>query len=182
MDIGSIFLILALLLLVGVFVSRPFFSKQETISQVELAAGDHEISALLAERDRLLNALAELDFDNALGKIPAEDYPVQRQVLVAQGVQVLRRLDELQPATGEALLVEDRIEAAIAARRLETAPAVVRSGGNGNGAATPDDEIERLLASRRRERQDKAAGFCPQCGGPVQRGDKFCPKCGARQA
>jgi hypothetical protein len=181
MDIGSIFLILALLLLVGVFVSRPFFSKQENALQGETSAEDHEISALLAERDRLLNALAELDFDNALGKIPTEDYPVQRQALVAHGVQVLRRLDELQPPKSGVLVMEDQIEAAIAARRVETSPAGVRVGANGNGIGSPDDEIERLLASRRRERQEKAAGFCPQCGGPVQRSDKFCPKCGARQ-
>jgi ribosomal protein S27AE len=36
-----------------------------------------------------------------------------------------------------------------------------------------------LIASRRRERLEKAAGFCPQCGKPVQISDKFCPRCGA---
>ena len=43
----------------------------------------------------------------------------------------------------------------------------------------PDDELEALLANRRRERQEKSAGFCPQCGGALQQSDRFCPKCGA---
>jgi predicted amidophosphoribosyltransferase len=34
------------------------------------------------------------------------------------------------------------------------------------------------LAARRRARQDKSAGFCPQCGSPVQKSDLFCPRCG----
>ena len=32
----------------------------------------------MAERDRVINSLQELDFDFKLGKIPEEDYPVQR--------------------------------------------------------------------------------------------------------
>jgi predicted amidophosphoribosyltransferase len=38
--------------------------------------------------------------------------------------------------------------------------------------------MEALIASRRRERPEKAAGFCPRCGKPVQKLDRFCPKCG----
>ena len=83
MDIGSIFLILALLILVALFVSRPFISRsQETVS-LTLDPQDHERSSLLAERDRLLNALQELDFDATLGKIPEEDYPAQREAVNA---------------------------------------------------------------------------------------------------
>jgi predicted amidophosphoribosyltransferase len=54
------------------------------------------------------------------------------------------------------------------------------AGGNGAGSGAPDDELETLLANRRRVRSEKSGGFCPQCGGAVQKSDRFCPKCGGR--
>jgi hypothetical protein len=203
MDIGSIFLILGLLLLVALFVARPILERTATAVTQE----EHEVSALLAERDRVLNALQELDFDFALGKIPEADYPDQRAALLQQGANLLRQLDLRQanarqpearpaPAAGE---VEARIEAAIAARRADTGPRLetqaplptnggaleghVPAGAGVNGVprlvvAAPDDDLEALIASRRRERSEKTAGFCPQCGRAVQKSDRFCPKCG----
>jgi hypothetical protein len=185
MEIGSIFLILALLLLVGLFVSRPFFdNKQERLISASDPA-DHERSALLAERDRVLTALWELDFDYTLGKIPEEDYPPQRTALLHKGANLLRQLDALQPDV-DAGDAEARLEATIAARRMTTGATV--ANGRAGPVASPaalgaqDDEFEVLLANRRRVRQEKAAGFCPQCGQPVQKSDRFCPKCGAKTA
>jgi hypothetical protein len=194
MDIGSIFLILGLLILVGLFLSRPLIERTATaVSQEE-----HEYSALLAERDRLLNALQELDFDNVLGKIPEEDYPAQRALLVQRGADVLRRLDAFQTET-PAADAESRLEAVIAARRADARkdpaspergslqPAPSGSGlearsKTGAAVAEVDDDLERLLANRRRARSEKSAGFCPNCGGPLQKSDRFCPKCGATVA
>jgi len=125
-------------------------------------------SSLLAERDRVLTALQDLDFDQALGKIPAEDYPVQRAALVSTGAEVLRQLDQLEPEKAMEYSVEDRLEAAVAARRAE----LRRSPSNG------DDDLEMAIAARRRDRQDKSAGFCPKCGNPVLSSDVFCARCG----
>jgi hypothetical protein len=184
MDIGSIFLILALLILVGVFISRPFFEREAVpVADPVADERDHELSSLLAERDRLLNALQELDFDHALGKIPEEEYPAQRTMLLRQAAAVLQKLDEMEAASA-ADEMEVRLEAAIAARRatvqttLEPAAAGLVGAGQAVPIAAADDDLEVLLATRRRERQGKAAGFCPRCGGPVQQTDRFCPKCG----
>lgn len=181
MDIGSIFLILALLVLVGLFISRPFFEKENLHIEQAERQEDHERSFLQAERDRLLNALQELDFDYDLHKVPEEEYGAQRLLLLQRGADVLRRLDAnlSQSVAGSA---EDRIEAAIAARRAVTAPATAAPNGRKQAVAVaaPDDALEAMLADRRRVRQEKAAGFCPQCGGPVQKSDRFCPKCGAQ--
>jgi hypothetical protein len=197
MDLGSVLLILALLVLVAIFVGRPILEKKSQASQMAQPENEaeHERSSLLAERDRLLNALQELDFDFALGKIPQEDYPVQRQALLQQGADVLRRLDAIQVepnSAGEFVTAEARMEAAIAARRADAALVGQPVGvavGNGNGrkhaataVAAPDDQLEALLANRRRERREKAAGFCHKCGGPIQKSDRFCPKCGAKTA
>ncbi len=183
MELGSIFLILALLLLVAFFVSRPFFEKTPAVRGSQNSS-DHDLSALLAEHDRILNALQELDFDYGLGKIPEEDYPQQRSTLVLRGANILKQLDTLQPGENSAgLPSEQRIEVAVAARRADAG--VARSVmGNGHRptltGSQPDDELEVMLANRRRVRQEKAAGFCAQCGGPLQKSDQFCPKCGAK--
>ena len=173
MDIGAIFLILTLALLVGLYVGRPIFqsaTKAAKEAEPERDPQDHRRSTLLAERDRLLNALQELDFDNTLGKIPEEDYPVQRAELLTQAATALRGLDELQgEQAGSA--AEVRIEQAVAARRADA------SASRTSGRDT--DELEAMIASRRKERQEKSAGFCPKCGRPVSKSDKFCARCGA---
>jgi hypothetical protein len=174
MDIGSIFLILGLLILVAIFVGRPLLENKTTAVTQE----EHEFSALLAERDRVINALQELDFDFALGKIPEADYPLQRAVLLRQGADILRKLDALQPAQATESDLEARIEAAIAARKAEAARPQPAPNGGKVALATADDDLEALIASRRRERHEKAAGFCSQCGQPLQKSDRFCPKCG----
>lgn len=174
MDIGSIFLILGLLILVVLFVSRPLFETQRAESSYT-SQREHQVSALMAERDRLLGAIEELDFDHVLGKIPEENYPSQRATLLRRGADVLRELDDLLP-TPDADKVEDRLEAAIAARKATTAAhSAQRRVHTGS-----DDPFEQMIANRRRERNEKSAGFCPNCGGPLQRSDHFCPKCGTK--
>ncbi len=183
MDIGSLLLILGLLVLVILYISRPLVEKHSLVVSQE----EHDLSSLMAERDRVIAALQELDFDYALGKIPETDYSPQRAVLVQRGVDILRKLDAFQAETS-AEGAEERIEAAIAARRADTARVPVAAGGNGSAVrlrsvamgGEQDDDVEAMIANRRRQRQEKAAGFCPQCGGPVQKSDRFCPKCGTK--
>jgi hypothetical protein len=176
MDLGSLFIILALLILVGLYVARPLLERRAAPATQE----EYTASALMAERDRLINALQELDFDFTLGKIPEEEYPGQRSLLVQQGAQVLRRLDEIRPQAA-AEDAEALLEAAIAARRADAARLAAAPNGAARrpAPAAPDDDLEAAIASRRREHKEKTGGFCPQCGRPVQKSDRFCPKCGA---
>lgn len=172
MDIGSIFLILGLLIFVGIFLARPFFDNSATA----LSQEEHEYSAFLAERDRVLNTLQELDFDYTLGKIPEGEYQAQRDILLKRGAGILRQLDALQAEAPESD-AEARIEAAIVARRIDIA-SVPNGIGSRHVLARPDDDLEAMIANRRRERNEKTGGFCPQCGRPVQKSDRFCPSCG----
>lgn len=176
MDIGSILLFLALLILVGIFVTRPLFERRAVAVDTDSAEVQHELSALLAERDRILTTLEELDFDHIMGKIPAEDYPIQRALLLREGAQVLRRLDELEQRAPAGDL-EARLEKAIAERRAAVQREVSTPSAGGD-----DEQVEALLAARRRARQAKSAGFCPQCGRPIQISDRFCPRCGRKLA
>lgn len=174
MELGAILLILALALLVSFFVAQPFLERR-TVKLV--SSDDHQVSSLLADRDRLITALQELDFDHTLGKIPAEDYPIMRAELLQHAADVLRRLDEFAPATGKGsrkVAAESRVEAAVAARRADAA-----LGQSENVVpAANDDDIEELIAARRAARKEKTAGFCAQCGKPLMKSDKFCPACG----
>jgi hypothetical protein len=192
--VGSLFLILALAVIVAVYIGKPFLlnTEQKPASSTKAIEHDreHQISSLLAERDRVLNALQELDFDYSLGKIPVDEYPQQRAALLKSGSDVLRALDEMTAATSaKEQAVEDRIEAAVAVHRadaarvcagsqeapqIDTQAAAVGMGGNGKGK----DALEEIIAARKRQRRESAAGFCPRCGKPVQKSDKFCSKCG----
>jgi hypothetical protein len=150
MQLASVFLLLIVFLLVALYVALPFVRRVRGVRGV-----DQALSALLTERDRVLTALQELDFDNSLGKIPAEEYPSQRAVLVQRGAEILRQLDE-RPGTAMKPAATSKIFA----------------------PAASDDDFEDLIAKRRSKRNGKTGGFCPQCGKPVLLSDQFCPKCG----
>jgi hypothetical protein len=130
---------------------------------------EHELSALMAERDRVINSLQELDFDFKLGKIPEEDYPTQRAGLLQKGADILRKIDSLLPQAASSQDTEARLERAIAARRADASTAKPE---------VSDDDLEWMISSRRKGRTNKSAGFCPKCGKPVMVTDRFCPACG----
>jgi hypothetical protein len=169
MDLGAILVLIALLVGVGLFLAAPLMGRLPGAN----FEGSQEASSLLAERDRVINALQELDFDFKLGKIPDEDYPPQRAALLQRGADILRQLDELQPKPKAALVAHSDASA-----RIERAVAEGRADASGGSRVLTDDRIETMLALRRSARSAKSAGFCPRCGKPVLVTDKFCPNCG----
>lgn len=182
MELGAVFLVLAVLILVGMYLYAPFMSRGRRASVNEA----HEVSSLMAERDRVINALQELDFDFNLGKIPAEDYPAQRASLLKKGAEILKRLDELNlsPSLSSGSLRQTQGDVTPAERgesveaRIEKAVAARRADASAKAAALSDDDIESLIAARRREHRNKSAGFCPRCGKPILVTDRFCSSCG----
>ncbi|MGB8213895.1 MAG: zinc ribbon domain-containing protein [Anaerolineales bacterium] len=156
MELGTIILLLGVLVIVVLFVAEPFAEHWHVKAQ-----SGQDVSRLLAESERALSALRELDFDYGLGKVPAEEYSVQRAGLLQKGADALRRLDEIQ-GTQPSLIVEP------------VAPAVFEQPVK----ILSDDELEDLVAKRRAARKQKTAGFCPKCGKPIMQFDQFCPFCG----
>lgn len=165
MELSAIFFSLAVLILVGIYLYAPFMERRAR----RVTEEEHELSALMAERDRVINSLQELDFDFKLGKIPEEDYPMQRSMLLQKGADILRKIDTLAPQATSAQDTDVRLERAIAARRADASLARVE---------VSDDDLETMISSRRRNRTNKSAGFCPKCGKPVMVTDRFCPSCG----
>lgn len=165
MEITAILVSLALLILVAVYLYAPFVqSRARRVTQEE-----HELSTLLAERDRVINSLQELDFDYKLGKIPEEDYPGQRATLLQKGADILRQIDSLAPQPVSIQDADARIEQAIAARRADA---------SGVKPELSDEDLESMIMARRKGRKERSSGFCPKCGKPVMVSDRFCPSCG----
>ncbi|MGZ4149214.1 MAG: zinc ribbon domain-containing protein [Actinomycetota bacterium] len=99
-------------------------------------------------RDRLAATLTDLDMEFSTGKLAVEDYESQRE----------QREQELEAAESEL----DELDS-------EDVPA------SSEDDADPDDELERLIAARRRELAQTA---CPDCGAPHDPDDRFCRSCG----
>ena len=166
MEIAAIFFTLAIFILVAMYLYAPFMERRAR----RVTEEEHELSALLAERDRVVNSLQELDFDFKLGKIPEEDYPTQRAGLLQKGADILRKIDSFSPQAGSAQDDEEaRLEKAIAARRADASTAKPE---------VSDDDVESMISSRRKNRKEKSGGFCPKCGRPIIATDRFCPSCG----
>ena len=165
MEITAILVSLAILILVAVYLYAPFVQGRAR----RVTEEEHELSALLAERDRVINSLQELDFDYKLGKIPEEDYPAQRSSLVQKGADILRQIDSIAPEPASVQDVDARIEKAIAARRADAS--LVK-------AEVSEEDLEAMIAARRKGRRERSSGFCPKCGKPIMASDRFCPACG----
>lgn len=157
MDIGSFFILLAILLLVALFISQPFFDQDHASARPE-----SEYSHLLAERERLLDRIQELDFDYELNKVADNDYHRARNSLLEETAAVMRRIDGIEEEKG----IEKTTPSEEALRRSPPKSEV--------------DEIETLIASRRRELGEKKQSFCPHCGHAVTDSDQYCVHCGEK--
>jgi hypothetical protein len=149
MDISAIIIVLALALVVGAFIARPLLRGGTRAA----SEAEQERSVLEAERDRILAALQELELDYRMGKILPEDYQASRAEWMAQGVQVLKQIDQ----------IEDH------------------QAGAGASAPPPSDlemELEAAVARLRGAGGETRSGFCGQCGAALVAGDRFCSRCG----
>lgn len=159
MELGSIFLLLAVILLVGIYISRPLFQRSDPGNKVKNspdqsgdeavyavrsgADPDHIRSSLLAEYDRLLNTIQEFEFDHTLGKIPSEDYPAQRAALLQAGADVLKKLDVIRvvPEVQDLKVVLPQNVSA-AARFASAAQMKLAQDGTGAVSTRVEDHLE----------------------------------------
>jgi len=150
MDLGSMLLGLAVLILVGAFLLRPVLQP----SPAGPPPGSRRLSELQAERDRILDLLRDMDLDSTMGKLLPEDYRVQREALAMRGAAVLRQIDESGGSAQEP--------------------------SRPSASHDPEAELEAAVRRLRSRQPDgKAPGqFCGQCGAGLQADDRFCANCG----
>lgn len=185
LTIGSALLGLALVILVFLYLARPFAMREDEETRVNR----EEIDALLLRKESILRDIRELDDDYESAKVAPEMYMAARPQMVRQAALIMKQLDdhgyieavEVAPAVAPPD-IDAQIEAAV--RRIRT----------------PEQLDEQLEAAIRQTRQKPAAAatvtavtpaptmaptsangatrFCPQCGRRVESGDRFCPNCG----
>lgn len=115
MALGSLLLLLALLMLVALFVVQPLLKAHD-----ETELPDAALSHWTAERERALDALAELDADHAMGKVPADLYVGQRADLLAAGALALEQIEKLaKPVRRHKSAQADDLEDLIAAHKAK---------------------------------------------------------------
>jgi hypothetical protein len=86
---GAILLGLALLILVLLFLARPFLLHRAQEARPTTR------EALYARKNAYLEQIADLDFDHETGKVPDNIYQQERQQLLIQAAIILRQLDSL---------------------------------------------------------------------------------------
>ena len=97
MTIGSIFLGLALLILVGLFITRALIKRQP-----RRRSNTSALKALQAQKEAVLTQILNLDFDYDTGKVPESEYRKLREDYMGEATTILNQLDALE--TGEGIV------------------------------------------------------------------------------
>lgn len=121
MTIGSVLLGVALLLVVLLYLTRPFLQHEE-----EGKAPKTQRQQLLDQKEATMTQILSLDFDFETGKVPQGLYQQQRAELVAEAAVILEQLDTMPQAEA----VDAEIEAAIAQLREQVPAPVVSANGH----------------------------------------------------
>jgi hypothetical protein len=91
----------ALAVLCVLWVALPFVREPQAVDDT-LAAPEERRLALLDERDRVLAALKQLEFDHRTGTVSDEDYRATVGTLRRQAADAIRALDALDAPPIEA--------------------------------------------------------------------------------
>jgi hypothetical protein len=184
-----------------IYAVYPLFGRVRR-REVALSEVDPELSDLLSERDTVLQAIRDLDFDYRLGKLSDEDYKALRAQYTARGVAILQQLDAAAGLAGEPApasepgveSLDEVIEAEVRRLREHRAPTEPRPAAppaadleakieaevrklraRPKPAATPSPQPQPVAAE---VSASQAVGRCPDCNEPYLPGDKFCARCG----
>lgn len=109
MSISGIALFILFLVGCAAFALWPvLFGRNAPTNSGKLPGPLADVAALQAEREAILTAVRDLDFDYQTGKFSEEDYLAQRESLMGHGVEILKQIDAIE---------SEAIESAVSARR-----------------------------------------------------------------
>ena len=169
--LGSILLGVALVVLVLLYLARPFVVAEDEAVRLDR----EEVDGLLLRRDALLRQVRELDDDMEAAKVAPELYQRVRPQLVKQAALLMQQLDAHGYAAATADL-DAQIEAAV--RRLRTPEELDAAIESAIRAARSEPSAPATPAPTPAPAAVASLSFCPRCGRRVEADDRFCPKCG----
>lgn len=165
--------IIAILVGLIVFVGVAFYVSRPLLKPRGAANLAGDTLSLEAQRESLYTQIKELDLDHATGKVNAEDYTRLRADLVAQAAAVLKQIDGVAPA-------QPALKSARPADDVEALIAARRKTRSIPAAKTAEVDAEAAIAARRKTVVPATSDLtCPQCGRPINVDDAFCARCGA---
>jgi hypothetical protein len=137
-------------------------------ARLAVSRGDTAIGRQELRKNLILENIADLDFEYAMGKLSDEDYRDLRDSLKAQAAQFTEQIDVLQHGDANPDRASVAAEGPHGARPRPGAaataePVVVADAHHGNGSDTV-----RATAGR----------FCIGCGAGLPSEARFCPACG----
>jgi len=150
MAFSSFLIVLGIFVIAGIIIVRPFLVEQNISTPVVPKKYD----SLLAERERLLSSIEDLDLEHDLQKISSQEHSRNRDILLSQAAQVLVQLDKLEKKIPKNMRVSSPVE--------------------------NEDDLEAMIDTRRRELKGDKSRFCSHCGKAVKPEDQFCGKCGEK--
>jgi RNA polymerase subunit RPABC4/transcription elongation factor Spt4 len=163
MDIGAIFIGLALLVLTVPVVVKPFRQNQSKGTGPGHHKGQPSLNGhdLKPQREQVLAALRDLDFDYQTGKIAEQDYTILRSELMVQAAQLIRSQET----------EDEAIENLIRARREALSVGEARKCSQCGRKLSADDRFCPGCG-------EPVGTACPKCGQTTTSEDRFCSKCG----
>jgi len=148
MEFSSLLIVILIFVLSGFIIMRPLLVEEKTTRK----SGSSRTDSLMAEKERLLLAIEELDQEFELEKISSVEHNRNRDILLSEAAEVIKQLDKLQK-TGSS--------------KKKTSP-----------PAKVDDDLERMINERRQQIKNEKSLKCPKCGESVDKGAQFCSHCG----
>jgi len=92
MEIGSLILLIALLIIVGVYVYSPVINGEYH----ELSQERKNLILIESQQKAVLKSLVDLDFDFEIGKISSEDHQLNRVGLLLRAETIYQKISNIQ--------------------------------------------------------------------------------------
>lgn len=120
--------IFCLLLLAGLVFCVGYPLVGATAIPFGLREGEHQ--RLIERREQLLAAIKEIEFDQAMGKLPEGEYQQLRQQFEAEAMGVLHQLDQFKGHAGQGGGLAGRVEKDLLALRQKAKSHCPSCGAN----------------------------------------------------
>jgi hypothetical protein len=157
-----------------VYITRPWWAQRWNSQNKPDSTPD---TSLTDQREAVLIALRDLDFDHVVGKLTEEDYAKLRQSLLVNAAAITTQMDN-----------EQRSAVADLDARLDTEILAVRQKLNDGRVPHSPDEVSGACPTCNRMRLPgdlycrgcgtQLAPACPECDKTVSPTDRFCMSCG----